>query len=196
MPRVSGFSPDDVLVQAGLSRLIGLGLGFLPHEQLLSCQLHEIASTSALSFPSSLSDAPIIDLQENASPSPMSLLMSKLFQPSPTGLAKVDDEVLLEKDEEMEGELSDEVEEAGESEGEEEWPSLGLELLEKDEEVVGEVSVEVEEVGESEVEEEWPSIKSIPGLEAPKPQLAPKKTKSKQHLGSEVDDSLQSSSLE
>ena len=75
----------------------------------------------------------------------------------------------------MEGELSDEVEEAGESEGEEEWPSLGLELLEKDEEVVGEVSVEVEEVGESEVEEEWPSIKSIPGLEAPKPQLSPKK---------------------
>ena len=36
MPRVSGFTPDDLLVQAGLARLMGLGLGFLPHEQLLN----------------------------------------------------------------------------------------------------------------------------------------------------------------
>ena len=72
---------------------------------------------------------------------------------------------------------------------------MGLELLEKDEEVAGELSDEVEEAGESAVEEEWPSVKSIPRLEAPKPQLSPKKIKSKQHLGSEVNDPFESSSL-
>ena len=48
MPRVAGFSPDDLLVQAGLARLMGLGLGFLPREQLLSCQLPEISSQSTV----------------------------------------------------------------------------------------------------------------------------------------------------
>ena len=161
MPRVTSFRPDDVLVQAGLARLIGLGLGFLPHKQLLSCQLSEIASTLALSPLSSLSDAPIIDLQEKASASPVEPLDVEVIQPSPMGLAKVDDEVLLEKDEEM----------------------------------VGEVSVEVEEAGEREREEEWPTVKSIPGLESSKSRLSSKKTKSKQHLNSEVDDSFESSTL-
>ena len=44
MPRVSGYSPDDLLIQAGLARLIGLGLSFLPREQLLSCDLLETSS--------------------------------------------------------------------------------------------------------------------------------------------------------
>ena len=43
MPRVTGFSLDDLLVQAGLARLIGLGLGFLPREHLLSCSLTEVS---------------------------------------------------------------------------------------------------------------------------------------------------------
>jgi hypothetical protein len=37
---VSGFSLDDVLVQAGLGRLVGLGLGLLSREQLLSCVIN------------------------------------------------------------------------------------------------------------------------------------------------------------
>ena len=37
---VSGFSLDDVLVQAGLGRLVGLGLGLLSREQLLSCPVN------------------------------------------------------------------------------------------------------------------------------------------------------------
>jgi len=93
------------------------------------------------------------------------------------------------------GEVSVEVEEVEESEVEEEWPSLGFELMEKDEDVVGELSVEVEEVGESEREEEWPTVKSIPGLESSKSRHSSKKTKSKQHLSSEVGDSFESSTL-
>ena len=39
-PGVSGFSLDSVLVQAGLGRLVGLGLGLLSREQLLSCPIN------------------------------------------------------------------------------------------------------------------------------------------------------------
>ena len=48
MPRVTGFSFDDLLVKAGLARLIGLGLGFLPREQLLSCSLREVSPSLAI----------------------------------------------------------------------------------------------------------------------------------------------------
>ena len=41
MPSITSFSPDDLLVQSSLARLLGLGLGFIPREQLLSCNLPE-----------------------------------------------------------------------------------------------------------------------------------------------------------
>ena len=44
---VSGFSLDDVLVQAGLGRLVGLGLGLLSREQLLSCAINISKSDNA-----------------------------------------------------------------------------------------------------------------------------------------------------
>ena len=61
MPRVTGFSFDDLLVKPGLSRLIGLGLGFLPREQLLSCSLTE------LSPPLVSTSLPILSVEENDS---------------------------------------------------------------------------------------------------------------------------------
>ena len=71
MPRVSGFSPDDLLVQAGLARLIGLGLGFLPREHLLSCQLPEISPQSTVAPLPSLAVDLINDAQAQQSTSVM-----------------------------------------------------------------------------------------------------------------------------
>ena len=72
MPRISGFSPDDLLVQASLARLIGLGLGFLPREQLLSCHLPEISSAPLGLAPlPSLAVESIVDVQEHSSRPPI-----------------------------------------------------------------------------------------------------------------------------
>ena len=54
MPRISGFIPDDLLVQAGLARLMGLGLGFLPREQLLDFSVTNSAPQVVSSPASSL----------------------------------------------------------------------------------------------------------------------------------------------
>ena len=62
MPRVTGFSMDDLLVKAGLARLIGLGLGFLPREKLLSCSLAELSPPCA-SSPPALAVEVIIDAE-------------------------------------------------------------------------------------------------------------------------------------
>ena len=68
------------------------------------------------------------------------------------------------------------VEEEVGSAGEEEWPSLGLDLTKKNvvEEEAGENAVE-EEV-RSEGEEEWPSINAIPDLQLSELPLEPKKS--------------------
>ena len=110
-------------------------------------------------------------------------------------LPKVDRDGTSPKTEVLQVEEGDAVQEEEVSGEEEEWPSLGLELSEKDEEVVGELSVAGEEAGESEREEEWPTVKSIPGLESSKSRHSSKKTNSKQHFGSEVGDSFESSTL-
>ena len=61
MPRVSCFIPDDLLVQASLAPLIGLGLSFLPREQLLSCYLADISPSPRLSHLPVLTVDSIID---------------------------------------------------------------------------------------------------------------------------------------
>ena len=38
-PGLAGLSLDGLLLKSALSRLIGLALGLLPHEQLLGCSL-------------------------------------------------------------------------------------------------------------------------------------------------------------
>ena len=163
MPRVSGFSPDDLLVQAGLARLIGLGLGFLPREQLLSCHLPEISSPSGIAPLPSLAVESIIDVQEQSSISPMEPVDVEVMQIAKAVVGKVGhpmvdrdgpsskmELVKVEEGEEFEGEVL--------SKGEEEWPSLGLSLGAMEE---VEAEEEVEEVKDevlSKGEEEWPSL--------------------------------------
>ena len=221
MPRVAGFSPDDLLVQAGLARLMGLGLGFLPREQLLSCQLPEISSQSTVAPLPSLPVDLINDVQAQQSTSVMLPLDVEINQLSPAGISKVERDGSLLRDELVqveEIEVSDEEEEwpsvglnlevmeepenlgeecvveeieAREEEGE--WPSVGLNLEAKEEpENLGEESV-VEEIEASDEAKEWPSINAIPGLAASEPKSRPEKVQSQPR--SLADDSSDTSSL-
>ena len=83
------------------------------------------------------------------------------------------------------------------SEGEEEWPSMRLDLEEKEEvmNVEEEAEADVEESVVSEGEEEWPSIKAIPGLQVSVPKSPPKRLKSAAQSNPETFDSSDSSPL-
>ena len=175
MPRVAGFSPDDLLVQAGLARLIGLGLGFLPREQLLSCQLPEISSSSGLAPLPSLAVESILEVQDQPTRAPKDPLDVEVIQLGQAGLSKDDhddsslkEELVKAQEEEVvsEGvEEGEDIEDGVVSEREEEWPSLGLDLGVKEEVVKAEEGTVVEDEVVSEGEEEWPSINVIPDLE-------------------------------
>ena len=104
MPRVSGFSPDDLLVQAGLARLIGLGLSFLPREQLLSCHLPEISPSSTLAPLPSLAVDAIIDPRENSSNSVGDPLDVEVMQLPSVGPGNADAEIALLQEVETSGE--------------------------------------------------------------------------------------------
>tara|TARA_B100000674_G_scaffold381929_1_gene324834 strand:+ start:7517 stop:9292 length:1776 start_codon:yes stop_codon:yes gene_type:complete len=173
MSRVSGFSPDDLLVQAGLARLIGLGLGFLPREQLLSCHCPEISSSSVSSPLPSLTAESMTSVKVQRSTSQIAPLDVEVIQLSPDLVTSEDSEDSSTKGERVE--VEEEVEEKGvveqaEVREEEAWPSItAIPDLEVKEGIV-DVEEEVEEKGvveEAEVrgEEAWPSITSILDLD-------------------------------
>ena len=165
MPRVTGFSLDDLLIQAGLARLIGLGLSFLPRERLLSCSLTETPTPLTSSASSALAVEAIIDAEVQPTTSAMAPLdvdVTPLFSDGQSDDALdefLSNEELLKVDEQTA------VAEPEVSEVEEEWPSLGLDLEVQKEVAELEEEKEVENPSFSEGEEEWPSIKEIPGLE-------------------------------
>ena len=157
MPRVTGFSLDDLLVQAGLARLIGLGLGFLPREQLLSCGLSEVSPPAA----SSASPALAVEA-DDAEAQPITSEMAPLdvevipFVSDGQSDAALDES--LSQEESVDVAEAKAVEEPGVSEVEEEWPSLGLDVDVKGEAVDAEEEKAVEEPEVGEVEEEWPCL--------------------------------------
>ena len=81
------------------------------------------------------------------------------------------------------------------SEGEEEWPSLGLDLAVKEGDAEVEEGAVIEEELLSEGEEEWPSINPIPHLEISEQGLRSKEHKSMPQKSIADDDSSDSSSL-
>ncbi len=200
MPRISGFSPDYLLVQAGLARLIGLGLGFLPREQLLSCHFPEISSVHLPLAPlPSLAVESIIDVQEQSSRPPMDPLDVEVMQIAEAdignnSLPMVDRDGTSSKIEFVKVEEEDVKDEAA-SEGEVEWPSLGLSLgvTEEVESVEEGEDVKVEAVREGEVE--WPSINEIPGLKVSEKKLQPEQAQPSSQAKPAADDSPISSSL-
>ena len=160
---VSGFSLDDVLVQAGLGRLVGLGLGLLSREQLLSCPLN--ASKSVNNVDNKLSavgiDQLIVAKAPSRSTSSLPFLPAKSLGAVkqqvidlPSSLSPAQDtadeiqltEVIDITDEVVSPLQLKEEEVVSEVKEEEEWPSIGVEELK--EEVVSGVKEE----------EEWPSI--------------------------------------
>ena len=122
MPRVTSFGLDDLLVKAGLARLGGLGLGFLPREQLLSCSLPETSpSLASVSLPSLAVDA-ILDAEVQPLASgmdPLDVEVAPGFLDGP--IADVVDDSLEKKDAvSVDEEVVDEYSVV--SDGEDEWP--------------------------------------------------------------------------
>ena len=195
MPRVTSFGLDDLLVKAGLARLVGLGLGFLPREQLLSCSLPETAPRLAsVSLPSLAVDA-ILDVEVQPIASGMDPLDVEVAPRLPDGpIGDVVDDSLEKKDALSVEEEAD-VGESVVSEGEEEWPSMRLDLEEKEEVVSVEEEVDVGESVVREGEEEWPSIKAIPELQVSVPKSPPERSKSSAQSKAESFDSSDSSPL-
>ena len=201
MPRVSGFSPDDLLVQAGLTRLIGLGLGFLPREQLLSCHLPEISTASLGSAPlPSLAVESIVDLQEQFSSPPIDPVDVEFIQIAKADVGKVmlpsgdrdgsSSKMELVKVQEVE-EVKDEVV----SEREEEWPSLGLSFGAPEEVEAEEEVEEVKDEVVSEREEEMRIINTIPGLKVSEQKLQSSEIQPSSETRPVADESSASSSL-
>ena len=159
MPRVTGFSLDDLLVQAGLARLIGLGLGFLPREQLLSCCLSEVSPPAASSASPALAVAASIDAEAQPITSEMASLDVDVIPFVSNGQSDAALDEPLSQEQALTLDEEKAVEEPGVNEVEEEWPSLGLDVEVKEEAVDVEVEKEVEESAVSEVEQEWPSLR-------------------------------------
>ena len=124
MSRVAGFSPDDLLVQASLARLMGLGLGFLPREQLLSCHRPEVSSSFALEPCPTLPVEEIIEPQDQPGTSQMDPLDVELIQLLPDAGTVDSHEESAPKEEPEEIDEGVVVEESVLREGEEEWPSI------------------------------------------------------------------------
>ena len=191
MPRVTGFSLDDLLVQAGLARLIGLGLGFLPQEQLLSCSLTEVSPPSAPYASPALAVEAIIDAEARpitSAMAPLDVDVTPLFfddqnddSLSKEESLKVNEETLIE------GPVASEVDE--------EWPSLGLDLEVKKEFSEVDEEKEVEDPVLSQGEEDWPSIKALPGLELSLSEPSSKDPMSKPPSSSVIEGDSDSSSL-
>ena len=120
MPRVSSFSTDDLLVQAGLARLIGLGLGFLPREQLLSCNVPEISSPSIVAPLLSPAAEGGIDSEVQSSISVIDPLDVEVTNPAPVGFVYVDSDDSLNNEAAKVEEVRVDEERVS-SEGEEEW---------------------------------------------------------------------------
>ena len=157
MSRITGFSSDDLLVSTGLARLLGLGLGFLPQEQLLSCFMKESPSTKVLAPLPSLPVDVIIDSHEQK--------RTPMMDPLDVEVQKIstDEDTLDVREVSL---IQEEDCKFAEDSVEKEYSSLGLDLSVREESVeVDEESVEEEEEV-IEGEKKWPSINAIPGLEA------------------------------
>ena len=64
---IAGFSSDQVLVQTGLGRLVGLALGLLPHDQLVSCPLDGADRASPSRYDAGVTLEKLLDFREQNS---------------------------------------------------------------------------------------------------------------------------------
>ena len=197
MSRIVGFNPDDLLVQVGLARLMGLGLGFLPREQLLSCQLPVMPPSAAVDSLSFMAKEVIIDSQEQPAKQEMDLLDVEVTQLLPDEASLEDPEVSLAQEVSESIDEGSVVEEEEVSEGEEEWPSLGLDLGVKEaSESIDEGSVvEEEEVSEGQEEASLPVDTNPLSLECVDTEQQHQESRNESEFNQATDNSSESSSL-
>ena len=210
---MSGFSFDDVLVAAGLGRLVGLGLGLLSRDQLLSCPIK--APNSEQNADDKLSGVGIDQLIDgtvvNGKVSELAPLPSKglnsVDQPKmdilshPLSVQKNTKDIqvmeVFDVTDELIPALQSKEEVVSEVKEEEEWPTIGGEEMK--EEVVSEIK-EVEVANRKHLNDTDPpeqkdgsddGLLLIPGLESDSPSSS-KKQSSKTSV---VDSSSTSDSL-
>jgi len=119
---VGAVSFSSLLVHQSLGRLIGLGLGLLPHDALLSCPHSRQVNQSSLSATESASSEPSSTPQGRETPSAgeaVALALETMDAMPGWSIERV-------KAEPSEAEPAAEAEEERVEELEEEWPSLGL----------------------------------------------------------------------
>ena len=175
VPGVVGYSPDDLLVQVGLARLMGLGLGFLQRDQ---------------SFGSQLLKADRSSLVETVVPVALEATLDSTFKEVVSTQEPLDvvvSSVVTELIEDIQQELRPNEEELVEvkppekmqEDKEEEWPSVISDVGLQAAELNGNLQVErllndedsaaikmPEKIPEDK-KEVWPSITAIPGLSVP-----------------------------
>ena len=158
---VTAFSPDQVLVHAGLARLVGLGLGLLPRSEFQAQNLdqekppvQEISVEQVMSMGESVV-APITSPLPTDLPASPEELITADFPPTP------DLDALISPDQVIDAEFVDERSEEEDAKEEMSWPSIGLGgelggMDQKEEEE--EASLKVGEKEEEKEELSWPSI--------------------------------------
>ena len=63
-PGIAGFAPDEVLIQSGLGRLVGLALGLLPKDSLVSCPLTDLKESPRRELESGVRIEDLLDLEQ------------------------------------------------------------------------------------------------------------------------------------
>ena len=148
-PTVEGLQYDNVVVQKSLNRLVGLGLGLLPNDHLLSCRLLDapVAASRALGIP-------LVDVTPGQEPS--SIGKSDFVASAPLQLALPDVELELEPEPEVlraRPQGDDQLNEAR--------PRLSSEVLASEAPLQPDAEFQQEGFSQPELtqeEEEWPSI--------------------------------------
>lgn len=172
-PALEGLQYDSVVVQKGLNRLVGLGLGLLPSDHLLSCRLLDdpVAVPRAAAIP--LVDVtpapepePVVVAEVSPEPPPEALVDESPESPeepeewpSITGLALPSEPESPDHEPEPEP-----VEDAPQAE--EEWPSIGTLRLASD-------TPPQEPALDKADEEEWPSIGQLSFASDAQPEAEP-----------------------
>ena len=173
-PGVAGFVSDEVVIQSGLGRLVGLALGLLPKDSLVTCPLHDLKENSSKELDPGLRIEELLDLEQEkptdsfAPVSAVSGVNDKLplapilgtsvqgdvqaeaqdvpieVQDDPGALTPDEDDVVF-------AEVLEVLEES------DRWPTIGELPVEVEKDAV--VSEEAEEKEEL---EEWPTIGELP----------------------------------
>ncbi|QNI86428.1 Pilus assembly related protein [Synechococcus sp. PROS-7-1] len=165
-PAVEGLQYDNVVVQKGLNRLVGLGLGLLPSDHLLSCRLLDapvaVSKTTAISLvdvtpapePSSFVETESLAVIE----SQVALPNIELEAVPGGGSSTIASSHALASDIPLQLEVEPQQDPALESEPiqeeEEEWPSIASQVFPSEPELP--IAPSSEEINDD--EEEWPSI--------------------------------------